>query len=235
MIQKIEAVSVRLSQVSEIKAGLKAYEVGKGTPPQTLAMKENRVYHSNEKVDTSYIKYLDGKDVCRYTINWGGQYLKYGNNLAAPRKDFSLYSTNRILVRQIPSKPPYCIQACLIEETILNDLNSMNIINIREKSEYVLGVLNSRLVSWWFVHKFGKMQRQIFPQFKVNELADFPLPKNSDKHHDRITKLVSEILTTKRTNSAANTSALEAEIDRLIYTLYGLTEKEIAIIEGAEK
>ena len=26
--------------------------------------------------------------------------------------------------------------------------------------------------------------------------------------------------------------ALEAEIDRLVYTLYGLTEEEIAVVEG---
>jgi adenine-specific DNA-methyltransferase len=30
----------------------------------------------------------------------------------------------------------------------------------------------------------------------------------------------------------ANTSALEREIDQLVYKLYGLTEEEIAIVEG---
>jgi hypothetical protein len=139
---------------------------------------KNRTFHFG----LTYIKYLDGQDVCRYVITLGGQYLKYGDNLAAPRKDFRLYSTQRILVRQIPAKPPYCIHACLVEETILNDRNSMNVINIREKSEDVLEVLNARLVSWWFLHKFGKMQQETFPQFKVNELADFPLPKNGGKH-----------------------------------------------------
>jgi hypothetical protein len=31
---------------------------------------------------------------------------------------------------------------------------------------------------------------------------------------------------------AAATSALEREIDRIVYDLYGLTEEEIAIVEG---
>jgi len=31
---------------------------------------------------------------------------------------------------------------------------------------------------------------------------------------------------------AADTSALEGEIDRMVYELYGLTEEEIAIVEG---
>lgn len=38
------------------------------------------------------------------------------------------------------------------------------------------------------------------------------------------------ILATKR----ANPSALEAQIDSSVYELYGLTEEEIAIVEGRE-
>jgi len=43
--------------------------------------------------------------------------------------------------------------------------------------------------------------------------------------------LVSQILSLKEANSAADTSALEREIDVLVYGLYGLTEEEIGIIE----
>ena len=115
----------------------------------------------------------------------------------------------------------------------MNDLNSMNIINIQEKPEYVLAVLNSRLVSWWFVHKFGKMQRETFPQFKVNELADFPLPTNGPKHRDEIAKLSGQVLAAKRRNHAADTTALEMDIDRLVCDLYGLTPEERAIVEAS--
>ena len=33
---------------------------------------------------------------------------------------------------------------------------------------------------------------------------------------------------------AVNTSALEREIDRIVYDLYGLTEEEITIVDGRE-
>ena len=36
----------------------------------------------------------------------------------------------------------------------------------------------------------------------------------------------------KKKDSNAGTSALESEIDRLVYKLYGLTDDEIAIVEG---
>jgi hypothetical protein len=36
----------------------------------------------------------------------------------------------------------------------------------------------------------------------------------------------------KRAEPAADTSAWEGEIDQLVYQLYGLTEEEIAVVEG---
>ena len=48
---------------------------------------------------------------------------------------------------------------------------------------------------------------------------------------EEIKDLVSRILRAKRNNSSADTSALESEIDRLVYQLYGLTEEEIKIVE----
>jgi hypothetical protein len=107
----------------------------------------------------------------------------------------------------------------------------MNIINIRESPECVLGILNSRLTSFWFIHKFGKMQRETFPQFKVNELADFPLPKNRVERSDEIAQLVKRILAAKQRDPKADTTALEREIDRLIYQLYDLTPEEIKLVE----
>ena len=44
--------------------------------------------------------------------------------------------------------------------------------------------------------------------------------------------LVDKILAAKKANPQADTSKEEAEIDRLVYALYGLTEDEINIIEG---
>ncbi len=179
LLNKTEKQSTMLKNIADVKVGLKVYQVGKGKPPQTRNMKEKRIYHSKRKIDDTYFNYLDGKDVNRFYLNWSGEYLKYGKHLAEPRSSFDLFSTKRILVRQIPSKPPYCINACLTDEIYLNDLNSMNIINIKIEPEYILALLNSKLISFWFMYKFGKLQRGIFPQFKINELKLFPIKEIS--------------------------------------------------------
>jgi len=45
-----------------------------------------------------------------------------------------------------------------------------------------------------------------------------------------IKNAVSEIITAKQSNPTADTSVLEAEIDRMVY---GMTDKKIKIIKGA--
>ena len=44
--------------------------------------------------------------------------------------------------------------------------------------------------------------------------------------------LVNRILSAKQADPSANTGALELRIDRLVYKLYGLTDEEIAVVEG---
>ncbi|MBA3922656.1 MAG: hypothetical protein H0X31_13545 [Nostocaceae cyanobacterium] len=224
--------STQLNSVADVESGLKAYEVSKGIPVQTIEMKNNRIYHARTKLGSDYFRYLEGKDICRYHANWSGEFLKYGSNLAARRNDFRLFSTKRILVRQIPSKPPYCINACLIEEIALNDLNSINVFNIKIEPQLVLAILNSKLISYWFIHKFGKMQRGTFPQFKVNELATFPMPKKFGIYREILITKVHQIIISKRADQVAHFSNLTSEIDQIIYELYKLTVEEIALVEN---
>ena len=47
--------------------------------------------------------------------------------------------------------------------------------------------------------------------------------------HDAIVALVGRILASK----AADTTAMEREIDRMVYELYALSEEEVKIVEGA--
>ena len=47
--------------------------------------------------------------------------------------------------------------------------------------------------------------------------------------------LVDQILTAKQKDPDADTSALERQIDQMVYKLYDLTNEEIDIIEGNKK
>jgi site-specific DNA-methyltransferase (adenine-specific) len=48
-----------------------------------------------------------------------------------------------------------------------------------------------------------------------------------------IASIAKRILAAKRKDPVADTSALEREIDALVYQLYGLTEEEIKVVENS--
>ena len=58
------------------------------------------------------------------------------------------------------------------------------------------------------------------------------IPKIDNTTMQPIIALVDKILAAKKANPQADTSKEEAEIDRLVYALYGLSEDEIKIVEG---
>jgi hypothetical protein len=75
--------------------------------------------------------------------------------------------------------------------------------------------------------------------FKVTRL---PLPSRWRGEHDRMVALVDSMLALHRQLASAKSDtqrgaiqrqieATDAEIDRLVYDLYGLTKEEIAIVE----
>ena len=210
--------------ISIVKSGIEAYEVGKGKPKQSKKDKDNRIYHSKKKEDDTYRPYIDGNNVSRYKLSWNGEYIKYGQNLAAMR-DPILFEGERILVRQIPSKKVYSIEAMVTNADLINDRNSMIIKDFNKiKPLALLGILNSKIETLWFLMHFDKFQRRLFPQFKVNELAQFPVPDLNSEEQDKIADKVSVIMS--KAQSKQDYSKENLEVDELVMEAYGLTEEE---------
>ena len=218
-------------EIATVKAGIMAYETGKGKPKMTTQDKLNRIYHSYNKEDETYRRYIDGENVSRYKLTWNGEFVKYGENLAAMR-DPKLFDRPRILVRQIPSKNVYSIEAVYTDSDVINDRNSMIITEINVNPLYLLGILNSRLISLWFFMRYDKFQRRLFPQFKVNELGEFPIPNSTKEQQDPIAILVEQLMDEmkKETQDSELINKLNLDIDNLVMDLFDLTEDEKKIV-----
>ena len=119
----------------------------------------------------------------------------------------------------------------------------------KESPKYVLGLLNSAVLDFYLKRVSTTMRGGFFRYFTqfIEQLPIRPINFNDplDKAaHDRMVTLVDSMLTLhKRVASAKSEAqrgaiqrqidATDAEIDRLVYALYGLTKDEIAIVEGA--
>jgi hypothetical protein len=100
-----------------------------------------------------------------------------------------------------------------------------NIISLK----YLLGLLNSKLLNYYVI-SFGKLKRDGYYEYSKNTLSNLPIKRGVSYQH--VIALVDRILAAKGGNPQADTSALEREIDQLVYELYGLTEDEVKIVEG---
>ena len=123
---------------------------------------------------------------------------------------------------------------------------------IGSDSKFLLGLLNSKLL-WFVIRGLSNALRGGLWRFRLfsGHVERLPMPHHdstrSDKAaHDRMVKLVEQMLELHRQLAAARTpqeqtalerqiAAADAEIDRLVYQLYGLTADEIKIVEGCEK
>jgi len=67
----------------------------------------------------------------------------------------------------------------------------------------------------------------------IRDILQFTVPNISNTVTNNIENLVDQILAAKKENPQADTSIWEREIDDMVYKLYGFTEDEIKIVEGA--
>ena len=112
--------------------------------------------------------------------------------------------------------------------TIVLEGGSMNL-------KYVLAVLNSTLISFWYRIYFRSLALAGgYLRIGNNEIKTIPIPHLTSEQQAPIIELVDHILDAKRTDPDADVSELENEIDQMIYLLYDLTPEEIAIVEAAE-
>ena len=126
-----------------------------------------------------------------------------------------------------------------IEGSIKKDFKIKNISQFRQKLEensnkfnlkYLLAILNSK-----FAYKFLDSVRRSQIGFYPDDLKKLPIKKIPLSVQQPFITLVDRILAAKKHDPEADTSALEQEIDQMVYELYGLTEEEITIVEGTAK
>ena len=216
-----EIVSDRFDDISQ---GLIAYDKRRGQSQEII---ESRAYHYFERINDDLKPWLYGGDVRRYDLNWNEkEYIDYCDGIANPREP-KFFDGRRILVREITNPRIY---AAYTEEELYND-PSLLIVKDNENREILdlLGILNSKLATFYHFNNSPKATKGAFPKVLIKDLKEFPLPERFGENI--LTDLVDQILTQKEANPAADTSALEQQIDTLVYKLYNLTWEEVQVVD----
>lgn len=104
---------------------------------------------------------------------------------------------------------------------------------ITDKIYWLVAFLNSKLFDYCFRDNFPELlggtrelRKVFFDKIPIKQICELTEQPFKD--------LVLKILELKKQNPNSDTSALESQIDQLVYELYGLTEEEIRIVEGVK-
>ena len=222
-----------------------------------------------------FLPYLRGRNVKRYSYEHTGEYLVFTDgitdkshpNVMAYLREHKakleartdIQNTSKKWYELRPCKyydllrKPKIIYACVAQRgTFVLDQEGTFVDKtcyfIPSDDKYLLGLLNSRLMFYYFA-SIAVQRRGGYFQYLTQYVAQIPIrPINfSDPadvaRHDRMVTLVEQMLELHKRLAARKSQsdrdlyqrqidATDREIDKLVYELYGLTDEEIKVVEG---
>lgn len=212
IIAQLKTGTENLSAFANVFAGVVPYEEGKGKPPQTRKMMNDKVYNSEKRIDSSYRKVLRGSDINKYENNWDGRrWLKYGENLAAPRKAI-IFDSPKIVVRQTGDS---LIATYDIEKFIT--LKNTHVINAKTdvNLKFLLALMNSKVLNFHLQYMNPEVGEALAEVKKEN--VEKLLIKKTENQRPFII-LVDYILLLKK--QRISSVFFERLIDAMVYELY---------------
>ena len=174
--------------------------------------------------------FLEASDILRYGFKQG----KFLNQISTyySQEKIKIFEKSEIIFM---ARMTNFIRCCIAPKGIFG--GKVNILyNFKIDKRYILGILNSKLMSYFYAKKYfaSHMQGGAFG-FDTLSVGSLPIPKLNTKNKkiaDKIVNLVDKILESKAKDSQSDTTALESQIDDLVYQLYDLDSSEIKIIEN---
>jgi hypothetical protein len=114
------------------------------------------------------------------------------------------------------------------------------VINNKIKLRFVLGILNAKLLSFIYKILFSGMHMGGgYLRYRTKFLEQLPIPNVTLEKQLSVISPVNQILSITKDPDYPNNldkqtkvTALESQIDKMVYELYDLTPKEIEVVEG---
>jgi len=248
IFEKLNENSILLGELVCVNTGVVAHS----KKESNLKFTKDDVIHKEFK--DGFKKYIIGSNLSPYTIYYQDDFIDYESKKDHfHRSKFPLlFESEKIIVRRISGKDNKII-ACFDDNGYYSNDNLMHlvkwnnailefqkpekkwsiIIDERYSTKYLTAILDSKLCTYFFSKFLSTDTLQgsyssIYPE----DIRQIPIRKISVEQEFEIVELVNKILELKSIDATADTTALESEIDKLVYQLYGLTEEEIKIVEG---
>ena len=238
---KLDKISIPLGGITEIHEGVHSGNI------------RDKLFTDTITSENSKKLLFKGVELAKYGLMWGGKYVDYNNQIIDKQKGeyanlgrLEYFDNQKILVRRTGD---HILAALDLKKYVVSNnffvvylTKEKNVFNVELK--YILGVLNSKLATWYFT-AIQPRKGRLFAEIKINHLKEIPVNLNCDKTKlislvDKITQLQETIVpftlnSEKWKNIKSEIEKIDIKINQEVYKLYGLTDKEIKIVEESTK
>jgi len=228
IVAKLHTDACRLDEDFDILAG------GIATGPG----KKN--YISDRPLSSQYKPLIEGKDIKKYKITFKDRYILYDRKKLYRARDESVFlAPEKLVTQRIGGSMNPLIVA--YDDEQFYTFNSTNSIlpksNAKLSAKYLLALLNSRLLNWYYVVQFTN-KSTLTVNISKTFLEQLPIKRITFDEQKAFIDIVDNVLDITKaedyltnSNKQAKAKDFVRQIDQRIYKLYYLTEEEITVVE----
>jgi len=172
----------------------------------------------------NYTKIYVGENIQRYYLKGNKYIIKNKKGIDYKSKD--IYIPPKILIR----KTGLGINACIDYDSTYISQTVYSCNYIKENNiplEYYLGVLNSRVMYYYYLKLFGENEWKSHPYFTKEIVFCLPIRQIDNTNMDICLEIAN--LTKKIINNYSRD--IDFQIENLVYKLYNLTDNDVEIIK----
>jgi adenine-specific DNA-methyltransferase len=185
---------------------------------QAIALKGDKslsLRESNPK--GKFFKLLDGRNINKYQVQWAGVYLDYNLDRIHSGKSKEVFtSKEKLLFRRVSSKLIFAYDN--EQYFALNTIVAVNLISNQDfQLKYLLGILNSSLMDYYYVNKH-KSTKTLFSEIQARSVGELPIKKAKSEYQKSVSTMADYILQLKK--DVNDSTFFERLIDAMVYELY---------------
>lgn len=238
-VEKVENRAVEAREIVSIHTGVRS-KIG-----------QKNIVSERQEGPTWRKGLISGREMNRYFMDYNGHYINIDPQLLwSSGWDREIVEREKLLMRQTGDS---------LIATFHGDgyyhLNNLHSIVLRDDAydlKYVLAVLNPKLLNHYY-HLISLELGRAMAQTDIETIERLPIRRIDFDNpedvamHDEIVRLAERMLELHRRKAGLRDTPTEelrevereiertdGEIDALVYRLYGLTEKEVAVVEGGQ-
>lgn len=221
------------------------FKLKQGTKPYGVKTNKKAGLLGDKKIDSTWDEAINGRDIGRYSIQFQNLYVKNCKQLHS-RIPQDMLDSEKIYFQRMRKISLFPRIIASYDNKEYHGLYTCSVIVAKSKDcpislKYLLGLLNSNLINLWY--KYYDTDIEI----KLDSVKNVPIRLISKEEQIPLIRLVDQMLllnkkSSKTTEASDDAKAIinerekiNAEIDNMVYKLYGLEPDDIKIIKSILK